>query len=215
MTGVNEEKIWELKSKIVLLKKAPNESDPGMVPCWEKGERVPFIILRLVSDMISTEKERIVINHTVCNMLRTVMEIMPDDLLPVVCLAGNKIAPSHEGLELVRLVRNHIQRSRSTQTYAKREYPRKPQAEHLVERANLEWSWGYCFYYSCQEAVRGIERSGSCRQGKPFISIYDTQASSIICYQNFRYISAYCCGIWQGQSLEEKELDPGTCCCSP
>lgn len=147
MTGVDEEKISELKSKIVLLKKAPNESDPGMVPCWEKGERVPFIILRLVSDIISTEKERIVINHTVCNMLRTVMEIMPDDLLPVVCLAGNKIAPIHEGLELVRLVRNHIQRSRSTQTYAKREYPRKPQAEHLVERANLEWSWGYCFYY--------------------------------------------------------------------
>lgn len=42
MTGVNEEKIWELKSKIVLLKKAPNESDPGMVPCWGKGERVPL-----------------------------------------------------------------------------------------------------------------------------------------------------------------------------
>ncbi|KAH9794488.1 DNA ligase 1 [Citrus sinensis] len=105
-----------------------------MVPCWEKGERVPFIILRLVSDMISTEKERIVINHTVCNMLRTVMEIMPDDLLPVVCLAANTIEPSHEGLELVRLVRNHIQRSRSTQTYAKREYPRKPQAEHLELR---------------------------------------------------------------------------------
>ncbi|ESR61394.1 hypothetical protein CICLE_v10017985mg [Citrus x clementina] len=100
VTGVNEEKISELKSKIVLLKKAPNESDPGMVPCWGKGERVPFIILRLVSDMISTEKERIVINHTLCNMLRTVMEIMPDDLLPVVSLTGKEIAPSREGLEL-------------------------------------------------------------------------------------------------------------------
>ena len=36
------------------------------------------------------------------------------------------------------VVRNHLQRSRSEQAYAKREYPQKPLAEHLVERPNLE-----------------------------------------------------------------------------
>ena len=36
------------------------------------------------------------------------------------------------------VVRNHLQRSRSKQAYAKHEYPLKPRAEHLVERPNLE-----------------------------------------------------------------------------
>jgi hypothetical protein len=36
------------------------------------------------------------------------------------------------------VVQNHLQRSRSKQAYAKREYPLKPQAEHQVVRPNLE-----------------------------------------------------------------------------
>ncbi|KAL6536083.1 hypothetical protein OROHE_012927 [Orobanche hederae] len=35
-----------------------------------------------------------------CNMLRTVMEITPKDLLPFVYILANRIAPAHQGLEL-------------------------------------------------------------------------------------------------------------------
>ncbi|EPS73222.1 hypothetical protein M569_01532 [Genlisea aurea] len=67
---------------------------------WGKGERVPFLFLVKMFDAISKESGRIAITEIVCNMLRTVMETTPDDLLPVVYLSANRIASSHEGLEL-------------------------------------------------------------------------------------------------------------------
>lgn len=103
-SGVNkEEKISKLKSKIVSLKKARSEFDPRMVACWKKREGAIYLFLSLVFDMISKEKGRIVITDIVCSMLRSGMEITPDDLLPVVYLAADKIAPPHEGLEMLRL----------------------------------------------------------------------------------------------------------------
>lgn len=36
----------------------------------------------------------------VCNVLRTVMHVTPEDLVPVIYLSANKIAPAHTGLEL-------------------------------------------------------------------------------------------------------------------
>ncbi|KAJ0083209.1 hypothetical protein Patl1_30576 [Pistacia atlantica] len=94
------ERVAELKSKMVLLKEKPGDFDPKMVACWEKGERVPFIFLSLAFEMISNETGRILITNIVCNMLRTVMDMTPEDLVAVVYLAANKIAPAHEGLEL-------------------------------------------------------------------------------------------------------------------
>lgn len=94
------ERIAELKSKMVFLKEKPDNFDPKTVACWEKGERVPFIFLSLAFDMISNESGRIVITNIVCNMLRTVIDTTPEDLVAVVYLAANRIAPAHEGLEL-------------------------------------------------------------------------------------------------------------------
>ncbi|TXG73777.1 hypothetical protein EZV62_002356 [Acer yangbiense] len=99
VVGVNE-KIAELKSNIALLKKKGSEFDPKMVACWEKGDKVPFIFLSLALDMISNESGRIIITDIVCNMLRTVIDTTPEDLVAVVYLAANKVAPAHEGLEL-------------------------------------------------------------------------------------------------------------------
>ncbi|WRX34120.1 DNA ligase [Theobroma cacao] len=90
----------ELKGKIGSLKKKPADFDPTMVACWEKGERVPFLFLSLAFDLISNETGRIVITDIVCNMLRTVIDTTPDDLVAAVYLAANKVAPAHEGLEL-------------------------------------------------------------------------------------------------------------------
>ena len=35
-----------------------------------------------------------------CNVFRTVIATTPGDLLPVVYLVANKVAPAHEGVEL-------------------------------------------------------------------------------------------------------------------
>ena len=96
----SQEKIAELKKNVPLLKKKPGSFDPSLVACWEKGEPVPFLFLSLALDMIADETGRIVITDIVCNMLRTVIHTTPDDLVPVVYLSANRIAPAHEGLEL-------------------------------------------------------------------------------------------------------------------
>ncbi|XP_038990585.1 DNA ligase 1-like [Hibiscus syriacus] len=98
--GSASERNVELKGKIALLKKKPADFDPKMVVCWEKGERVPFLFLSLAFDLISNETGRIVITDIVCNMLRTVIDTTPDDLVATVYLAANKVAPAHEGIEL-------------------------------------------------------------------------------------------------------------------
>ncbi|KAM7278174.1 hypothetical protein ACFE04_005308 [Oxalis oulophora] len=93
-------KLAELKSKIHLLKNKPTDFDPNSVASWGKGDKVPFVFLSLVFDMISNESGRIVITNITCNMLRTVIDTTPQDLVPVLYLAANRIAPAHEGLEL-------------------------------------------------------------------------------------------------------------------
>lgn len=95
-----EDRTAQLTSRIELLKKKALDFDPKLVATWDKGERVPFIFVALAFDLIAKESGRIVITDIVCNMLRTVMHTTPEDLVPVVYLAANKIAPAHEGLEL-------------------------------------------------------------------------------------------------------------------
>ncbi|ESQ47178.1 hypothetical protein EUTSA_v10028321mg [Eutrema salsugineum] len=97
-------KIAELKNRIGFLKSNPDSFDPESVAWWEKGERVPFMFLCLVFDLISIENNRksgrIVITDVLCNMLRTVIATTPENLIATVYLAANEIAPVHEGVEL-------------------------------------------------------------------------------------------------------------------
>ncbi|KAI4304706.1 hypothetical protein MLD38_040180 [Melastoma candidum] len=90
----------ELKKNIGLLKKKPAEFDPKSVATWEEGQRVPFAFLCLAFDLINNETGRIVITDIVCNVLRTIMEMTPDDVVATVYLLANRVAPAHEGVEL-------------------------------------------------------------------------------------------------------------------
>lgn len=95
-----QERTAELKSRIALLKKKAGDFDPKLMANWGEGERVPFAFVCLAFDLIANETGRIAITDIVCNLLRTVMHTTPEDLVPVVYLAANRIAPAHEGLEL-------------------------------------------------------------------------------------------------------------------
>ncbi|KAG4994551.1 hypothetical protein JHK82_031285 [Glycine max] len=96
----SKEKTAELKKQVPQLKKKPSDFDPASITAWEKGQPVPFLFLCLVFDIISQESKRIVITDIVCNLLRTVMHCTPEDLVKVVYLSANRIAPAHEGVEL-------------------------------------------------------------------------------------------------------------------
>lgn len=85
---------------IVELKKKATSFDAKRAAYWGKGERIPFMFVAKTFDAISKESGRILITEIVCNMLRTVIEMTPDDLVAVVYLLANRIAPAHEGLEL-------------------------------------------------------------------------------------------------------------------
>ncbi|KAH6791822.1 DNA ligase 1 [Perilla frutescens var. hirtella] len=82
------------------LKKKAVDFNVKRAAYWGEGERVPFMFLAKAFDAISKESGRIVITEIVCNLLRTVIETTPDDLLALVYLLAVKIAPAHEGLEL-------------------------------------------------------------------------------------------------------------------
>lgn len=53
-----------------------------------------------VCAVISDESGRLAMTNILCNVFRTVIVTTPKDLLAVVTLSANRIAPAHEGVEL-------------------------------------------------------------------------------------------------------------------
>ncbi|KAG9449522.1 hypothetical protein H6P81_009487 [Aristolochia fimbriata] len=86
--------------KVPKLKKKGADFKPESAAFWELGEAVPFLFLARALDLISMESGRIAITDILCNVFRTVMLTTPGDLVSLVYLSANKIAPAHEGLEL-------------------------------------------------------------------------------------------------------------------
>ncbi|KAG5577855.1 hypothetical protein H5410_057989 [Solanum commersonii] len=97
---VKKRKMISPDESIVEIKKKAANFDPKKAVYWGNGQRVPFMFVVKAFDAISKESGRIVITEIVTNMLRTVIETTPEDLLPVVYLAANKIAAAHDGMEL-------------------------------------------------------------------------------------------------------------------
>ncbi|KAI5409879.1 hypothetical protein KIW84_055364 [Lathyrus oleraceus] len=89
-----------MKERVPQLKKKPSSFAPSEVACWKKDKPVPFLLLSLAFDMIDAESGRIVMTDIVYNLLRTVIHVAPEDLVSVVYLSANRIAPAHAGLEL-------------------------------------------------------------------------------------------------------------------
>ena len=67
---------------------------------WAEGGAVPYAYLSRVFSQIEAESKRLKITEMMANCFRSVMARSPSELLPVVCLATNKIAPAYAGLEL-------------------------------------------------------------------------------------------------------------------
>lgn len=69
-------------------------------PDWEPGSPVPYAALCQTFSLIEMTTKRLVIMEHCALFLRQVMRLTPDDLLPVVLLMVNKLAPDYAGIEL-------------------------------------------------------------------------------------------------------------------
>ncbi|XP_042505747.1 DNA ligase 1 isoform X1 [Macadamia integrifolia] len=95
-----EDRSLSLDDRIAQLKKKSSDFTPKSAAYWKDGEPVPFLFLARAFDFIGQEKGRIATTELLCNVFRTVMATTPSDLVAVVFLSANKVAPSHEGVEL-------------------------------------------------------------------------------------------------------------------
>ncbi|KAL6530519.1 tRNA ligase [Orobanche minor] len=90
-----------IASSVSELKKAASSFDPNKAAYWGKDERVPFMFFVKGLDAISQFTGRIVVTDILCNMLRTVIETTPQDLLAFIYLLVKRIGPAyHEGMDL-------------------------------------------------------------------------------------------------------------------
>ena len=87
------------EAKQELLKTA-SSFDAAKEATWKKGEPVPYSHLANMFGKVEEITKRLEITAIVTKALRAVIETTPEDLLPVVYLCVNKMAPAHEGIEL-------------------------------------------------------------------------------------------------------------------
>lgn len=74
--------------------------NPAAAVTWTTGTPVPYSFLTGVLSDIEAESKRLLMTERLANCFRTVIAVSPADLLPVVCLVANKLAPAFEGVEL-------------------------------------------------------------------------------------------------------------------
>ncbi|KAL6769241.1 LIG1 [Auxenochlorella protothecoides x Auxenochlorella symbiontica] len=74
--------------------------DLSKVITWTLGSPVPFGFLADTFEAIAEESKRLVITRILIGAFRAVIASTPADLLPMIYLCTNRVAPAHVGLEL-------------------------------------------------------------------------------------------------------------------
>ncbi len=74
--------------------------DVGAAASWPPGAPVPFAFLAATFEAIGDEPKRLAITALLVRAFRAALATTPEDLLPMVYLCSNAVAPGHEGLEL-------------------------------------------------------------------------------------------------------------------
>ena len=67
---------------------------------WKANAPLPYLFLARVFGRIEGESKRLLITELMCNAFRTVIATSPEELLPMMALATNKLAPAYVGMEL-------------------------------------------------------------------------------------------------------------------
>ncbi|XP_006142255.1 DNA ligase 1 isoform X1 [Tupaia chinensis] len=79
---------------------AKNNYHPIEDACWKPGQKVPYLAVARTFEKIEEVSARLRMVETLSNLLRSVVALSPLDLLPVLYLSLNRLAPLQQGLEL-------------------------------------------------------------------------------------------------------------------
>ncbi|XP_033118455.1 DNA ligase 1-like [Anneissia japonica] len=74
--------------------------NPILDACWKQNEKVPYLALARTFEQIEATTKRLKTIEILCNFLRSVIALTPEDLVKCIYLCLNKLAPAYEGLEL-------------------------------------------------------------------------------------------------------------------
>ncbi|KAJ4292268.1 ATP-dependent DNA ligase Cdc17 [Collariella sp. IMI 366227] len=104
---VEEEEIQDEEEKPEVAAKARQKVQASLksevkhpYPDWKQGEPVPYAALCKTFSLIELTTKRLEIMAHCSLFLRQVLRLTPDDLLPIVLLMINKLAPDYAGIEL-------------------------------------------------------------------------------------------------------------------
>lgn len=96
----DEEDDWEETDAALLGDSASIDDDsfdPVRSATWKQGEDVPFAALAHVFERLEGERSRLLTVGWLSDFLRSVIALTPDQLVTVVYLCCNQIAPAYEG----------------------------------------------------------------------------------------------------------------------
>ncbi|KAM7060114.1 DNA ligase 1 [Molossus nigricans] len=79
---------------------AKNNYHPVQDACWEQGQKVPYLAVARTFEQIEEVSARLRMVETLSNLLRSVVALSPQDLLPILYLSLNCLGPPQQGLEL-------------------------------------------------------------------------------------------------------------------
>mmetsp|Transcript_11931 Transcript_11931/g.38151 ORF Transcript_11931/g.38151 Transcript_11931/m.38151 type:complete len:638 (+) Transcript_11931:39-1952(+) len=79
---------------------AKSKFHPVNDAAWKEGKPIPYKALVAVFKRIEATTKRLEIQQLACDLFRSAVALTPSDLLPLVYLACNKLAPQFEGVEL-------------------------------------------------------------------------------------------------------------------
>nr|CAB3263430.1 DNA ligase 1-like [Phallusia mammillata] len=74
--------------------------DPIKDACWKHGQKIPYLALAKTFSLIEETSGRLRTIEILCNFLRSVITLSPDELVTCVYLSLNKLGPAYEGMEL-------------------------------------------------------------------------------------------------------------------
>ncbi len=104
---VEEEELQDDEEKPEVVAKARQKVQASLTsevkhpyPDWKAGEPVPYAALCTTFSLVELTTKRLEIMAHCALFLRQVLRLTPDDLLPIVLLMINKLAPDYAGIEL-------------------------------------------------------------------------------------------------------------------